>query len=178
MKLKILFVTLFTLLLSVSAFSQQPLYKGIKSGMTEKEFKKYINSNSEFSWSDDKRFVNATIRDRAYLFGVDYNKSGKLNMILFFGVDQYEWYNYDESVKDVALELFAVLQASYGDPIYDSWPSIADIPDGDTRVVCIFEKENIKASILVNETSETYSVGIIILDANYIDSEPKSSEGF
>lgn len=164
-------------LLAISVNSQAPLYKGITSGMTETEFNKYINSQTELKWTDKKEFVEVYIKDRLYVFMPDFNKEGKLSMLLFFSMDRYEWYDYDKVEKN-AIELFRLLSVSYGNPTYDQWPLWTEIIDEEPTITCVFLKESVGASIVVSKRSDLFYVSLIVMDTDFVDKELQSSEGF
>jgi len=176
MKIKIIFTMLFWLL-AISINAQQPLYRGITSGMTKNEFTKYVNSQTDLKWTDNKEFIEVTIKDRLYLFSPDYNEKGKVKMLLFFSMDSYEWYDYDKVEKN-AVELFRLLSVSYGDPTYDNWPAWTEIIDEEPTITCVFLKESVGASIVVSKRSDLFYVSLIVMDTDFVDKEPQSSEGF
>ena len=165
-------------LLAISISAQQPMYKGIISGLTKPQFTKYINSQNELTWAEKKTpLIQTYIKERLYLFIPDYNKDGKLYALLFFSSGRYEWYDYDEVQKN-AIELFNVLKVSYGDPVYDSWPAWTEIVDREPTYTCIFTKENISVSIVVTRRDELFYVSLVIIDTNLSDKVIESSEGF
>lgn len=176
--MKKIVLSLLLVLFMVTINAQSSLYKGITSGMTETQFNNYIDSNSDFSWTDSKSFVKVYIKNKLYLVSSVYNKAGKLNAILFFAMDRYEWYDYDVNVQNNAIELFNLLQVSYGDPVYDSWVSWTAIPDEDSKIVCVFTKGSVNATILAAESNDKYYIGLIVNDGKFADPEVKTSEGF
>jgi hypothetical protein len=111
------------------------------------------------------------------VFSPDFNKNGKLHMLLFFSLDLYEWYDYDKVEKN-AVELFRLLSVSYGDPTYDNWPAWTEIIDEEPTITCVFLKESVGASIVVSKRSDLFYVSLIVMDTDFVDKEPQSSEGF
>ena len=177
MKLKTIFAMLFWLIV-IGINAQQPLYRGVTSGMTKTQFNKYINTQSDLKWAANKKeFVEVFIKDRQYIFAPDFNKEGKLAMLIFFSMDRYEWYDYDKVEKN-ALELFRLLTVSYGDPTYDNWPAWTEIIDQEPTYACVFLKESVGATIVVSKRDELFYVSLVIMDSNLVDKEATSSEGF
>lgn len=177
MKLKLIFASI--LMLATMALSAQSnLYKGIKSGMTQSEFTTYINSHPDFEWVSSAEMYKLTIKGRPFAMSAEFNDKGKLNALFFYGLSRYEWYDYDANVKPQAVELFTLLQVSYGNPILDEWPSWPNIPDGGSLIACAFTKGSVYASILVAESSDVYFLGLIIIDKMFSDPEIQTSEGF
>ena len=177
MKIKIIFTMLFWLL-AISINAQQPLYRGITSGMTKNEFTKYVNSQTDLKWVSSAEMYKLTIKGRPFAMSAEFNDKGKLNALFFYGRSRYEWYDYDANVKPQAVELFTLLQVSYGNPILDEWPSWPNIPDGGSLIACAFNKGSVYASILVAESSEVYFLGLIIIDKMFSNPEIQTSEGF
>jgi len=176
MKLKIIFVTVLWLI-AITINAQQPLYRDITSGMTKTEFTKYVNSQPDLKWTNNKEFVEVTIKERQYVFSPDFNKNGKLHMLLFFSLDLYEWFDYDKVEKN-AIELFRLLSVSYGNPTYDQWPLWTEIIDEEPTITCVFLKESVGASIVVSKRSDLFYVSLIVMDTDFVDKEPQSSKGF
>lgn len=175
--MKKIVLSLLFMLFMITINAQNFLYKGITSGMTATQFDNYIDTYTEFVWSDNKDFVTNYVKDKLYVIYPSYNKGGKLRSLLFYGTDGYDSTKYDPNVKNIALELFSLLTISYGEPTYDKWINWTDISEESSDIVTMFKKESVVVVMLVAEEKDLYYVGLIINDTKYNDKEI-TSEGF
>jgi len=175
MKKTIIFSILFALM-SIGAIAQTNLFKGIKSGMSPNEYNSYCSSNSDFDLKEN--YALTVIENRTYILIPTYNEKNQLNSLNFYSVDEFEWMYYDPNVKEIAIELFGLLEVKYGEPAYDVWKDWSDIPKGKFSTVCAFKKNNITAIIAIYESKDKYSIGLTIIDAKYNEETPKTSGGF
>lgn len=183
MKIKIFLFTFLLFFIGINLNAQHNLYKEVKSGMTEKEFISHIEKTEDLSWFDnEKDFVRTSIKDRLYVFAPVFNKNAQIQSLLFYCVNTYEYYELTSRLKPIALEIFKLFNASYGEPTFDEWPKYIDdtsFEESSAMITTIFEKPETTAMIILGVTeSGKYRIGMLIFDSNYIDKEEISSEGF
>ena len=181
-KLSLFFIVIF---ITFVTHGQTPLYKGLTSGMTEKEVLTCVKSDPRsFKLISDKvsvdKIITTVIKNRTYVVGTKFNEDGKLAGIAFLCLDEYDWMDYNVNIKENANELFSLLSVKYGEPIYNEFCNWTDIPKGKTRAVCGFNKGTIVVCIFVanNRDTDKYYVGLLIIDAKFDDGPEQSSEGF
>jgi hypothetical protein len=177
MKVKIFFAAVL-MILTTAMSSQANLYKGITSGMSQIEFNQHINSVPELSWAEDNEYVNVQIKGRPYVFIPDFNNAGQLSALYFYCGDRYKWYEYDPTIKAIAVDVYSLFEIAYGEPIYDRWPNWTDIPKGGSEIACAFKKDSVLATIIIGERDEVYLLGMIVVDIKFRDPSVPSSDGF
>jgi len=183
--MKKLSLFLIVIFITFITYGQTPLYKGLTSGMTEKEVLTCVKSDPRsFTLIPDKVSVDETIttviKNRTYLVNTSFNKDGKLASILFLCLDEYDWAEYNINIRENATELFSLLSVKYGEPIYNKFCNWNDVPKGKFKFICYFKKGTIDVGIFVvnNDNTDKYYVGLIIKDEKFDNNYEQSSEGF
>jgi hypothetical protein len=174
MKKLFIFLTLLFSIITINAqdsIEKIKLYNEIKSGMTEDEFISYCQSDPNFNiikYKNDN-IVETSINNNPFYVTPFYNKNNKIYLLLLTCEIKYDSINYETKLKDNLIELFTAVYTVYGKPIFEKWLNYDLIPDGEFSIICQFQKKQIILDIVIYNFNNKYTIGINILDKNYVN---------